>query len=807
MCVLCRDTFSRSDILKRHFQKCSIRRGNPTGASHLSHAQAHLKKNQPAAHKTQNSTSGDIMNNINGMNGMPNDGGIVPFGISPDGRIPDSGSNLTDEQANQNHLSRSNSLKRLSNGGGRDARSLTGPGPNGANRASFDQNYNSEIPSTMPSGMNPQLAAYNMPNAHNGGQFNQNFDFSSQNHGMPQQGNGDMTTMANGRGAMPMFGGTNGSQQHSNLDWSQMFQPGAQDGFMSPFTPNIGQSQIPIKTETPLANTSEGLFNNIYPSANVGPDGMSGNPGGFPAWTMTTSQQNPFEQISSRLMAFSFPSGPQSTAFASELRNMLCADNIKHFLEQFTNFQGHFPIIHMPTFCITDTYQGLLLAMICIGAVYSQRVNPAQVRELMELTKVVLERESRIYAIITRDSNGEINFGNEAVGNKTDLEEMQAVILVCALFIWNGTPIQRESARKNFPMIVALARRAGLTQPATSAQSFSALHQPNVSAEQFNSANFHWEAWVEQEKRSRLLYFIYLTDAAMVFYFNVPPQFENLEIRLPLPADDAAWDAKTPAHCADALGLHGPLAARERNPEGSRRPKQPEMHSALKALMHSVYDLQPGTTNIYSKFILIHALHVQIWNVQKQISLEPGSQNPNLSLSNNSGTSTPVSQNDWLCRSVEANGGVSGATSSGRGTPVEHGAQSPLSHHLLKATNNALDKWKKAWDDDMANQYPPASTSYRRFGFCRDGVHFFWLAKYLLRNGRSTDWQMPADHRFSLMINLLRMVKSWVVSDSAKRGEELGSVSDIDKNYGVTDLTLDMAQLFKPISKQLDSPA
>lgn len=31
MCVLCRDTFSRSDILKRHFQKCSIRRGNPTG--------------------------------------------------------------------------------------------------------------------------------------------------------------------------------------------------------------------------------------------------------------------------------------------------------------------------------------------------------------------------------------------------------------------------------------------------------------------------------------------------------------------------------------------------------------------------------------------------------------------------------------------------------------------------------------------------------------------------------------------------------------------------------------------------------
>lgn len=33
MCVLCRDTFSRSDILKRHFQKCSIRRGYAISAS------------------------------------------------------------------------------------------------------------------------------------------------------------------------------------------------------------------------------------------------------------------------------------------------------------------------------------------------------------------------------------------------------------------------------------------------------------------------------------------------------------------------------------------------------------------------------------------------------------------------------------------------------------------------------------------------------------------------------------------------------------------------------------------------------
>lgn len=45
-CVLCKDTFSRSDILKRHFQKCSIRRGNPGNLTHLAHAHDHQRKKQ-----------------------------------------------------------------------------------------------------------------------------------------------------------------------------------------------------------------------------------------------------------------------------------------------------------------------------------------------------------------------------------------------------------------------------------------------------------------------------------------------------------------------------------------------------------------------------------------------------------------------------------------------------------------------------------------------------------------------------------------------------------------------------------------
>ncbi|EHL02746.1 putative Zinc finger protein [Glarea lozoyensis 74030] len=627
------------DILKRHFQKCSIRRGNPTGASHLSHAQAHLKKSHPGPHKPTGSMSsnGDLMgvngmNNNgmgnNGMNNMGQDPNLHPFGVIPDGSVPDASSNLTDEQAE--HLSRSNSMKRLSAGGGGDRRNMTGPGPGGSGRGSFDQNYAGGIASTMPNGMNPSLAY--MSNGQNGHSYSQGYEFSSHGNGMQPQSNVDMSYLQSSR--------------------------------------------------------------NVYQS--------------------TTA-----------------------------------------------------------------------------GAVYSERLAPSQVRDMMEFSKAVIERNSTLLRSLSQDHSGD-----SSSSYKTDLEQLTALHMMQVLFTWHGTPVQREGARRQFPSIVALTRKLGLTTPVTTG-SFSAYHQRHIKSETHTAAEFNWNAWVEQEKRSRLMYAIYLTDAAMVLYFNSSPLFEALEIRIPLPADDAAWDARSAAHCAEALGLNGPVPARERNPAGSRRLKQPEMHSALETLMRNDIDLQAGTTNLYSKFVLIHALHVQLWNAQKQMSQEGGnSQNPAFP---GSGSSTPLTQNDWVVRGVD---GVPSATSSGRATPVDGGK----SQQMLKATNSAFDKWKKVWDEDMAVQYPPSSTSYRRFGFCRDGVHFFWLGKYLMKNNRGNEWQIAPDQRFTQVMHLLRYVQSFVASDSAERGEEPGSVNDVDQEFGVRDLTLDMSQLFKPINKQIDSP-
>ena len=762
MCVLCRDTFSRSDILKRHFQKCSIRRGNPTGASHLSHAQAHLKKSHPGPHKpaTTMSNENDMMA-ANGMGGMT-DPGMHPFGVIPDGSMNDTG--LTEEQVDQ--LSRSNSLKRLGNGTGRDGRNMAVP------QGGFNPSYPGGIASTMPSGMNPSHA-FSMPNGQNGHSYSQNYDFAGNGTTPQPQSVADLQSLSNGRiTTMPVCSPSSAGETQI---WSQVFQPTSHEAFMNTYA---------IKHDSSPTT----LFPTVYPAHGLPVTSD------FPNWNF---QNDPLEQISNRLIFYCFPPSTPISPRGNETKKYLSADNIKHFLEHFSSFQGHFPIIHMPSFRIADAYEGLLLSLICIGAVYSERIKPGQVREMMEVAKAAIERNSEAYAIVLHEKDGG-GFDEPIASDNSTLEQTTAIYLMLIIFIWHGTPIQREKARREFPLVVALARKARLTQPMT-IPPLSALHQPNVSVEHFNAASFDWSAWMEQEKRSRLLFAIFLLDSVMGLYFNTEPLLDSYEIKIPLPADDAAWDAKSSIECAEALGLHGPVAARDRNPNGTRRSKQPEMNNALRALMHNIYDLSPGTTNLYSKFILVHGLHVQLWFAQKNIANEFAQAVPQALSYPSSGTSTPMSQNDWVIRSVDTPGG--GATSrstSGHGTPVEADAQQQLAR-----VHAAFDKWKKVWDRDMAAQYPPASSGFRRFGFCRDGAPFYYLAKYLMQN--AYDVRAAPDQRFGQIMNLIKSAKNHVVPDSVKRGEDLGSVSDIDKDYGVSNLILDMAQLFKPL-KQDDSP-
>ena len=116
--------------------------------------------------------------------------------------------------------------------------------------------------------------------------------------------------------------------------------------------------------------------------------------------------------------------------------------------------------------------------------------------------------------------------------------------------------------------------------------------------------------------------------------------------------------------------------------------------------------------------------------------------------------------------------------------------------------------FKEIWDVDIRDQFPPQASGAnnpRRHGFSRDAIHFYWTARYLIKFTSSEDLQMTPDQRLVLVFEILKGVRSWVTSDAFARGEELGSIGEIDDQFAIQDL--DLTKLFKPISSRFGEDA
>lgn len=692
MCVLCTDTFSRSDILKRHFQKCSVRRGNPTGASHLSNPAAHLKKSQAAAQKAAAAAASAAQSPANQQNNS-NNAPVSSAAVQP------------------------------------SPYATTMPG------------------SSMPATTTSLPAMSSMPYAN--GQNDSKPHIGQQGPGGLDQSNGANWAMHNGRNNQMMYNSNTASPaqggHHVENDWNFQLQAGNDNSYLG-----YGYETHPeVKNET-----HESGSNGYYvPSTSLGADGTLGPP----AWHFTSAHEPYLRSKMERLVDFCFPPGIQVSLQEPQNNNAIRSllTNIElfpHFLELYQNYQGHFPWLHLPTFDIFDAYDGLLLMIICSGAVYSDRVSQEAVRELLLLSKTAIQRTSRLLNYYT--SEDVIN------PSKTELEELQALFLAQNILTWHGRPQQRVQARRESRRLLQLVRQCQLLNLAVPGQeAYSYLH--NLRPEDRpDHSRWDWNVWLLQEKRLRLVFLALLSDAALTMFFNCTPEFQPSEMRLPLPCDDAAWDAPDGGRCAAALGLYGPQHQSQINITGSLRSRQVSFDQAYRALQEPIFTHQPRETNVYGKFIIIHALHMDIWRLQKQsFSVSPNS--------------SPYG-----------------------------GAEAVNIQTRKRAISLALSRWKQYWDIDIQIQYPSIPGVFvapRRSGFCRDGIHFYWLAKAFLQPNRVYDWKLPADVRFRQFLQGLKKAREWSLSDGAQRGEEPGSVADIDPTYSNEELDLDMRKLFRPL--------
>ncbi|EOA84019.1 uncharacterized protein SETTUDRAFT_93013 [Exserohilum turcica Et28A] len=758
-CHLCKDTFSRSDILKRHFQKCSIRRGNPTGANHLQHAQQHLQKNRQPTGADQNS----YLNHI-GANSMSYaDAGGYTMGLP---QMPAMGANgfadnlpsLANHQSMSARTSRSNSLMRPSSGVEDSAHRRSMSAMDFANaRMNFNDYRPDGVPNGYPQQQQQQQQSQQQqqqqqqpqpptngsdPNAH------YNYEHASTNGSMAQNG---LTVKTEGTdptsygvSSLPNVDGmTNG--QDGSLWRNGSFNGDMNNSSTADDTPN---------------DTLFGFYSHVPGLVDSSPT--------LDSWFIGQSSSDPLHNLACSLVNFCTPNTSllsdqhSSEAYAHErLKTILTGENVKDFLHEYRHYHSHFPLIHIATFDPFTANPGLVLALCCLGAVYSDKMTPSDVRWLMERVRENVTRSSRVYELAKTNQMADLN--NELA---SATEEIQSMVLLHSQCLWHGSQEQRQHVREEMDAIVNVTRCAALFQPlAADNVNASALHQPGpVTGEEVDS--WSWSLWIENEKRARLAAYVYLMDASSTIFFNTKPRFNAKTITVPLPADDAAWEARTSEDCASALGLRG-QSAQAINESGSRRAKQLALSEALCVLNGACPGQFPErATNVFGKFILIHAIHAQIYNIQRQLIHRAAS----------SSTSAPQPQ-----------GGNPATPPNGVNEQVQH---------QLRSTVGALNLWKMCWDKDLAIQF---THHQRRRGFCRDGIHFYFLAQAFLRQSRPDDWAATADVRCRHVFNLLKQIRPYVASDSAQRGIEIGSMTEIADDYAIADLTLNMKNLFTPL--------
>jgi len=482
------------------------------------------------------------------------------------------------------------------------------------------------------------------------------------------------------------------------------------------------------------------------------------------SWSLASS--DPLQNKADALVSYCFPDasvldGSNEAQNLRSLKTILTSDNLKHFVDQYKNFHTHWPMLHLPTFDLVNANNGLLLVIVCIGAVYSERVSVHQVRWLMDVAKGSVQRSSQIYNIVAQARSLS---GQSDPNSPSDIEEVAALCLLHALFSWHGTPVQRQESRNEFWILVRIARHLSLTSVIAKDQPGSSVLHRSGSLTREDMEGWSWNTWIEQEKRVRVFYLIFLLDVALGLFFNCAPNFEVSEIKLPLPTDDAAWEARTQDECIAALGLRGE-AAQTKNNTGSRRAKQIGFSEVLQYLQKGL-EYQPRSTNAYGKFIIIHAIHNQMLQNQRYFHAQ---------------------------KFNNMNGNGSGANG--------HNNQKNHYQQRLLGFNNTLENWKKAWDMDQQLQYPPAQ---RRAGYCRDAIHYYFLGKMLIRMGKLEDLQLAPDERCRQIFACLKQIKNLVATEQEKKGLDIGAVTNVNDNYGMEELTLDMKLLFTPVNDFAD---
>ena len=194
----------------------------------------------------------------------------------------------------------------------------------------------------------------------------------------------------------------------------------------------------------------------------------------------------------------------------------------RYFQSYADGFHKHFPMLHMPTFKITEAPPELTLAIAAVGAQY--RFEFLTGLELYRKARhITMERVNRCWNhTLLPDATG-----TDAASECGGTDNICTMVLLMVFALWrNDVGLLSEALQMQAPLAHAL-RQGGLSE----------------SHEVYD--NTDWNQWIQEERgrRTKLIGFAYLNLQAITY--NTPPLLLANEINLRLPCSSDEWEAKT----------------------------------------------------------------------------------------------------------------------------------------------------------------------------------------------------------------------------------------------------------------------
>lgn len=249
----------------------------------------------------------------------------------------------------------------------------------------------------------------------------------------------------------------------------------------------------------------------------------------------------------------------------------------------FTRMNTVYPLIHQATFEPSEVEPLLLMAVVLLGATYS-------------------DKAAHRLAVCVHDIMRAQIFQHVAFSADPELWILQTILLVECFGKSRAGQKQHDLSHLFHGLLINLIRRSNC----------QTVHLPDISDSMEDDLETQWRTAMDVEQRKRLCQLCFMWDVQHAVLFSQSLCMSSFEIRTALPCNPAVWEA---------------TSAEEWHHHANREPAPKLFLPVLKSYMSPSAPTQSHNLNALSRLLILHGLLSISWdfNRRDQTSLGCGS--------------------------------------------------------------------------------------------------------------------------------------------------------------------------------------